>query len=132
LHDKNYVFVRFGHVLLIVALLCATGTHWMLLQSVAWAGMLANNARTASLHVAIENTFDGKHPCPLCKQIAQGKQSERKSDLQSDLKKLEFVNAPLVLSIFPPTQFSFLSDQTVSAFLFSEAPPVPPPRSLAA
>src|SRR5258708_36952071 len=92
--NKKVVFNRLGHVLLIVALLCATGSHWVMLQSVAWATMLAENARTDSFQTALAKTFDGRHPCALCRQIAQGRQPEKKSDPQLDIKKLESFNQP--------------------------------------
>lgn len=123
------MFSRIGHLLLIVALIGATGTHWVMLQSVAWATMLADHAQTDSFAVAVEKTFDGRHPCALCKQIDKGRKSERKSDQQNDLKKLEFFNERVVLVFSPPTDFVVLPDR--SAFLRSlgHAPPVPPPRA---
>ena len=38
--------------------------------------MLTQNLRTGSLEDAVTKTFDGQHPCCLCKQIAAGKKSE--------------------------------------------------------
>ena len=35
--------------------------------------MLADNLTTHSFGAALQRTFDGKHPCPLCKAIAEGK-----------------------------------------------------------
>jgi hypothetical protein len=130
LNDKAGVFARFGHVLLIIALLGATGAHWAVMQSVAWATMLADNAHTASLTQALEKTFDGKHPCALCKQISRGKQSERKSDFQSDLKKLEFLNDPLAFWLRSPEHFDLLPESNIPAAGLMEQPPVPPPRNL--
>jgi hypothetical protein len=92
--------------------------------------MLADNARTESFPAAIEKTFDGKHPCSLCKQIAKGRQSEKQSDQQTDLKKLEFFNQPVVLIINPPNHFVLIGDRSVAMPVFTQAPPVPPPRSL--
>jgi len=125
------VFNRLGHVLLIVALLCASGSHWAMLQSVAWAAMLAENARTDSFQTALVKTFDGRHPCALCKQIAQGRQSEKKSDPQLNLKKLEFFSQPVVFIINSPTHFVLSGERDSTAALRPHAPPVPPPRSLA-
>jgi hypothetical protein len=124
------VFYRLGHVLLIVALLCATGSHWVMLQSVAWATMLAENARTDSFQTALTKTFDGRHPCALCKQIAQGRQSEKKSDPQLDLKKLEFFSQPVVFIINSPTRFVLSGGRDSTAAQLPHSPPVPPPRSL--
>jgi hypothetical protein len=130
LRDKTDVLSRFAHVLLIVALIGTTGMHWAVLQSVAWAKMLSDNARTDTLQVAIEKTFDGKHPCALCKQITKGKQSEKKSEFQTGLKKLEFLHDPLAFVLYSPQNFQLQSDLQTSAVTWAQAPPVPPPRSL--
>jgi hypothetical protein len=125
------VFSRFGHLLLIVALLGATGAHWVVLQSVAWATMFADNARTESLQEAVQKTFDGRHPCALCKQIAKGRQSEQKPDQQqTELKRLEFLHGTVALVIQSPKHFRWLPEPRVSAILRVQTPPVPPPRIL--
>lgn len=129
-NNKKVVFNRLGHLLLIVALLGATGSHWMMLQSVAWATMLAENARTDSFQTALANTFDGRHPCALCKQIAQGRQSEKKSDQQLTVKKLEFFNQPVVFIITSPARYALSGERNSSAVQLPHSPPVPPPRSL--
>ena len=124
------VLKRFGHVLLIVAILGATGTHWFVLQSVAWATMLAGNAQSGSLQVAIAKTFDGKHPCTLCKTITQGKRSEKKSELQTNFRKPELLNQKIAIVLNPPSQFQWLEKNNATAPSFGQTPPVPPPRIL--
>ena len=49
------------------------GPQWTALQTVAWTTMLANNLRTEFVTKAVSNTFDGEHPCPLCKALAAAK-----------------------------------------------------------
>jgi hypothetical protein len=132
LHDKAGVFYRAGHLLLIIALLGATGAHWAALQSVAWVTMLADNARVAPLTEALEKTFDGKHPCPLCNKIAQGRQSEKKSDFQTELKKLDFFNQQAAFVFHAPTHFILLGHSGGLAPSLNRTPPVPPPRLLTA
>lgn len=122
---------RFGHLLLILALLGATGGHWAVLQTIAWAGMLATNLQTESVGEAISKTFDGEHPCKMCKQISAGKKAEKKSELPLQIKKLEFINERPVLVFTAPQDF-----QLAPVFLseldgLSHQPSVPPPRSLA-
>jgi hypothetical protein len=124
------VITRLGHALLIVALLGATGGHWAMLQSVAWATMLADNARTDTFETSLQKVFDGRHPCALCKQIAQGRQSEKKSELQSGMKKLEFSHQKLVIILNSPSHFWLSGECRVAAPLRVESPVVPPPRSL--
>src|SRR5262245_52811445 len=92
---NSSVFRRIGHLLVLFALLTAIGAHWVVLQSVAWTTMLADNLRTASFPVAVERTFDGKHPCSLCKQIAKGKQTEKKAEFRVELNKFEFSYSPV-------------------------------------
>lgn len=113
---------------MIVAVLMATGTHWMVLQSIAWTGMLAENLHTSSLPKAIACTFDGKHPCCLCKEIAKNKQSEKKSDLQVELRKLEFFVTQFEFDFCPPSGFRELRAMDQSGPLLAHAPPKPPPR----
>ncbi|MEY2466890.1 MAG: hypothetical protein QOD03_1411 [Verrucomicrobiota bacterium] len=124
------MFRKLGHTLLIIALLSATGTHWFVLQSVAWTTMLANNLQTTSFCQAMERTFDGRHPCKFCKRISQGKQTEKKSDLQVELKKLEFSYAPAVFIFTAPTIFWETASVNNILSLLTSAPPVPPPREL--
>ena len=126
------VFRRFAHGLLIVSLLCATGGHLAMLQSVAWATMLANNSRTECLSDAITKTFDGRHPCPLCLQIAKQRQSEKKSDAQLELKRLEYSLDSAVFIICPPNHFFLTGERSSSAPLLTESPPTPPPREFPA
>ena len=128
----NYVrvFRKLGHVLLIVALLASVGGHWVVLQSVAWTNMLAENLREVSVTEAFEKTFDGRHPCCLCKAIKEGKKSEKKSELPAPLKKMEFVSEQPVFVFNPPQDFHLLPATWFSSPDFSSQPPVPPPRSL--
>jgi hypothetical protein len=125
------VFQRAGQILLIVAILAATGSHWMVLQSVAWTGMLAKNLRTNPIREAVERTFNGKNPCELCLEIAKGRQAENESEFRIDWKKLEFSYAPTQFVFSPP---SFHPSWPAASWMASpaEAPPVPPPRSVSA
>ena len=118
-----------GHWLLILALLGATGAHLAMLQSLAWAGMLAQNTRCESLQEAVAKTFDGRHPCALCRQIAKARQSEKKPDLQIEFKKLEFPPLSAAFVFQAPDDFRLLGQFTSTAPMLAERPPVPPPRS---
>ena len=112
---------------MIVALLAASGAHWAALQSVAWTTMLAENLQSTSLSQALVKTFDGKHPCPLCKSVAAGKAAEQKSDFTVELKKLEYPPAPD--RFVTPAQFQLLPQVNFSAEALTHEPTVPPPRA---
>ena len=93
--------------------------------------MLADNLRTGSVTEAVSKTFDGDHPCPLCKQIAEGKKSEKKSDaLDLKVKKLEFATEQSGFVFAAPTDFQLLPLLHSTADSQTAAPPVPPPRRL--
>lgn len=115
-------------LVLIVALFAATGGRWALLQSVAWSAMLVQYSHSSNLASAVEQTFDGRHPCALCKKIAQGRHEEKKQDAQVVPGKLEFCSQPLAPLFLQPDNFW----QMNLCDAFSEAivhqPPVPPPR----
>jgi len=124
------VFVRLGHLLLILALLAATGGHWTVLQTVAWTNMLANNLRTDSMAAALAKTFDGKHPCQMCKKISAGKQSEKKTELPLPIKKLEFVSERPMFVFSAPQDFRLTPVLDSTSDGLTHRPSVPPPRSL--
>ena len=124
------MFARFGHVLLIVALLAATGAHWTVLQSVAWTTMLADNLRKASFSDAVQRTFDGRHPCALCKNISAGKKSEKKAEFPLQMKKLEFTHSGTCF-IFAAPAHCWLAGKSVDSLQsVSHTPPAPPPKPL--
>ena len=119
---------RLGHIFLIVALLMATGSHWALLQSVAWTNMLADNLRSYSFTEAVHRTFDGKHPCRLCCQIAEGKKAEKKTEIPVEIKKLEFVqlSAPMILTAPRMVELEVRSGWAIDSL--THRPLSPPPR----
>src|SRR6266702_1217567 len=85
-----------------LALASSIGLHWTFLQAVAWAGMIVSFSQEAPLGEAVVKTFDGQHPCKLCKQIARGKQSEKKSEYKFESSKLEFSYMPVAFIFRAP------------------------------
>jgi len=71
--------VAAARILACLVLTLTLGLHWAVLQSVAWTGMLVQYSRDATFVEALQKTFDGKHPCSLCRFIQQGGKSERDS-----------------------------------------------------
>ena len=124
----NGVFQKTGRCLLILSLLLATGGHWAVLQSVAWSSMLIQYSRTASLGVALEQTFDSKHPCPLCKKIQQGKHDEKKQESQIAQGKLVFCYAPDLLTLMAPRFLWQLPLFDMDSSRRENQPLIPPPQ----
>jgi len=127
----TFVFARASKWLIVLALACTVGLHWAFLQSVAWTTMLADHLRVSSFSEAAQRTFDGKHPCSLCRAIAKGKQGEKRQQFPNGLKKVEFVYQQSIFFLN-----SALDLPRVPALRGSEGrakakPLAPPPRLLA-
>jgi hypothetical protein len=123
------VFHRLAKLLMVLALACSIGLHWAFLQSFAWTTMLVDNLATTSFSAALDHTFDGKHPCPLCKAIAKGRKSEKKSDTLLTLKKFEGLSASVAVTPSPSASYPRITAPSASLEAFSHAPPTPPPRA---
>ena len=124
------MFIRFGKILVVLALVAMLGAHWAALHTVAWTAMLAENLRTHSFSESIVRTFDGKHPCPLCQAIAAGKQSEKKGEFNSPPPKLEFTPAGEEFVVMAPSQFELLPEKNDFSKFLTQKPLLPPPRGL--
>ena len=122
------MFVRFGKILVVFALVTTLGLHLALLQTVAWTTMLANNLRTHSLSESVTRTFDGQYPCPLCRAIAAAKKSEQKNEFTLQKQRLEFPPAKENFVLIAPTQFEGFPPVNSSAKSVLQKPPTPPPR----
>jgi hypothetical protein len=122
------VFKWLAKTFIVIALAAMLGAHWTLLQTVAWTTMLANNLQSNSFQAAAEKTFDGKHPCCLCKAIAAGKQSEKKAEFSFQLTKLEFPPTKENFVLIAPSQFQLLPLENFSVTSLIQKPLLLPPR----
>lgn len=111
-------------------LVLSLGLHWAVLQTVAWTGMLVRYTRDNGLQQAIRMTFDGQHPCALCKVVQRGQAEDQRSDRQPapTQTKLEagLVWQGLQLDFRCFTEPVGEDDLTAPARAF--APPKPRPR----
>jgi hypothetical protein len=117
-------------VLAIASVLLASGGHWLLLQSVAWSGMLISYSTTTSISEAISRTFDGNHPCKLCKVVQAGRENEtdrptlpspRMPDLFCELRRL---TAPACQAKLPRVTSALHRLNSLD-----HRPPTPPPKA---
>ena len=125
-----------------LAMFAIAGGHWAVLQSVAWAGMLADYTRASgSWLTGVEQTFDGEHPCSLCREIAVAKGQEKSrpepsSPVANQKFKAGKTDGVLAENGFQPRLAVGSVRWFASAFVVpipcGEPPPVPPPRSRAA
>lgn len=117
-----------SRAILALTLCLALGGHWAALQSVAWASMLIQYSSRAPLSQAISQTFDGGHPCGLCKGIKAAQQSQKKSDARPAPIKIDLICATRMITLIPRcADFLFLPSE-MRAFECVHSPPTPPPR----
>lgn len=113
-----------------LALFLVAGGHWAMLQGVAWASMVKDFSKTGSLTEAVSKTFDGKHPCPMCKKIASARTGQEKAPVTVKAEKKaevfvasssEIVPRPVAAPFdYPPLPFVNVPEHP-------SAPPVPVP-----
>jgi len=127
----TFVLARASKWLIVLALSCSVGLHWAFLQSVAWTTMLADNLRVSSFTEAAQRTFDGKHPCSLCRAIAKGKQGEKQQQFPNGLKKVEFVYQRSIFFLNSTLDLPGVPALGDSEGRAKAKPPAPPPRLLA-
>jgi hypothetical protein len=120
----------FANSLALCAALMLIGGHWAALQLVAWTGMLWTYSSTGSLVTAVEKTFDGQHPCDLCKTISKGRSEEERAPAQAlvQVAKIDAVLAVEFVISEPGFATVFWLPVEGSGVLRLESPPVPPPR----
>ena len=124
------MFFRLPRLAIAAALACSWGLHWGFFQSVAWVGMAVSYSQDAPLKEALVKTFDGKHPCPLCKEIAKGKQAEKRSAAAPAGKKFEFFYSGAAFVFTAPSHCWKTCWPNGSLGSLAHTPPVPPPRQL--
>jgi hypothetical protein len=119
--------LRPAKILIAIMLIVSVGAHWALLQSAAWVGMFIDYSQDSSLTISLHKTFDGQHPCCLCKAIAEGKKSEKKQQLSFQKQDFQFVTFE---EKFHLTKFAScrIPSANTSAGRLPQQPPVPPPR----
>src|SRR3954470_20768479 len=74
------MFRRVARLAMIMAICVSIGAHWAALQSVAWATMLVEYSQHEPLPRALAQTFDGHHPCDLCKRVVAAQEVPKKGD----------------------------------------------------
>lgn len=123
--------LRSGQGLMLAVLLAASGGHWMILQSLAWTRMLVCYSQSENIVSAVAKTFDGQHPCSLCKKIEQAKNTEPSPEVLQLEVKASFL-IPSRISVVRASGVSWEVEvpwkRLESRF---EEPSAPPPRGVA-
>jgi hypothetical protein len=91
--------------------------------------MVINYSQHCSLVKAVQQTFDGAHPCDLCKRISKANDAEKKPDNQRGTARADLICVVRQFALLPPfypVDYSELAGFLVSG---SQEPPFPPPRA---
>jgi len=125
--------LRIGQVLMLLVLFAASGGHWMALQSVAWSRMLVSYSRGGHIVAAVTKTFDGRHPCALCKQIQRAKSGEPQPERAVEVENQAAFVAPALLALVRNEGITWeLEIPEWYGEVRAEQPAAPPPRRVAA
>ena len=134
-HPRALRFLRI--ILVLSGCLHLCGGHYGVMQMFAWGKMIVDYSSEKGVVAGISETFDGQHPCELCKSIAKAKSDDTKlpqTPVKADGKGLELKNfLPAKLAdlakprscIFRAAPFLSPEDATLR---FLPAPEMPPPR----
>ena len=106
------------------------GAQWVVLQSAAWVSMAVSySVKAGSISEGLSKTFDGEHPCPMCKLVAKGKETEKKDSKMEAKGKVElFVQTYSVLVFAAPVSHELPRAANEAAAPRMNSPSVPPPR----
>ncbi|TLD69185.1 hypothetical protein FEM03_18980 [Phragmitibacter flavus] len=123
-------------ILCLIAAIHLVGGHWGVMQVIAWGNMLHTYSQNQSMVDAVKDTFDGKHPCPMCLKIQQSQTAESEQQPASTtpveihphwLALPSCRDLPTVSwKAAPPEQTIALRHSLTSQWQLS--PPTPPPR----
>ncbi len=121
--------LRFGQVLMLLVLFAASGGHWMALQSLAWTRMLLSYSRDGKIVAAVAKTFDGRHPCSLCKEVEKSKQTEPQPTRDMQVENLAAFVEPTPVVVMRADGVSWtMENPEWRGEARSEQPTAPPPR----
>ena len=123
---------RLTHFIVLAAFVFSLGGHWYLLQGIAWVNMVREYSRIVPFTTAVSMTFSGQYPCPICKAIAEKKNSEQEKTFALDKYDKKFCPPVAVAFAAPPVSDFAYATVTHSLRPWSEPPPTPPPRPVLA
>lgn len=103
------------------------GLHWIVLQSVAWAGMFVDYSAEYSWAVAFDKTFDAENKCQICRFVEEGTQSASESEQPVKLNKLEVFRPSVSATAFATPELDFALLEPTAPLSLATSPPTPPP-----
>jgi hypothetical protein len=110
---------RIAHMLLVGAMCVSLGGHLVLMQTLAWSRMLMDHSRSVSLTEAASMTFDGEHPCHLCKVVKETREKEKQEDAVK-VKDPSPIVVPVLLRLKDPVGTPLVAELAPYAFAVPE------------
>lgn len=136
--DASCYVAIFRLILMSLLALRLLGGDVAMLQVVAWTGMIVSRTAESGVAAAVESTFDGEHPCPLCTALKKvtppghEQQPVAPDGLITKLKLKDMLRSEdLVVKALAAVHLKSPApaiDSAMRGFTRSDAPPVPPPR----
>lgn len=123
------MFARFARVVATLAICYSIGGDWIALQSIAWTTMLIDYSHQCSFKQAIVHTFDGAHPCDMCKHISKGKASQKNPERVVVAPKADLICATAKRLSRPSFVLLDYPERTISFPTTFHQPAAPPPRA---
>ena len=117
--------------LALVTCLLASGVQWPAVQTLGWAQMIVNHARTMPLAEAVRLTFSGEELCAVC-EFVQAAQDAERQPMQAGGGGDKLLLAPgprTAVVVTPPVFLTSITPEDRWAAPARAAPPVPPPRA---
>jgi len=115
--------------IMMIALALSLGLHWVVLQSVAWAGMFVDYSADNSLVVAIDKTFDADNKCDLCLLVENGAKADAEKDSGYTVKltKIDGFSVSGGVVLAEPALLEFPLTDCFHGIRRHVRPAVPPP-----
>ena len=85
----SFSCAKIGRGFVVLTLLVSIGAHWAVLRSVAWTQMLVERTQQGSFSKAVKTTFDGAHPCEMCKRIEHRQEEEQRHKSGQTIQKVK-------------------------------------------
>jgi hypothetical protein len=121
---------RFSRITTAIMLASSIGLHWVVLQSVAWLGMLVTYSAESNFGDAVVKTFDGEHLCKLCVSVDQGKKAEKRQLALKGVRKIDSVIFETEKMLCPPDSAALHLPDVMFLSQLSDSPPTPPPQTV--
>ncbi|SKA85992.1 hypothetical protein SAMN02745166_01232 [Prosthecobacter debontii] len=119
---------RLSRWVVVAAVCLSLGLQWTMLQGIAWTGMLITFASEGSLMEAVSKTFDGEHPCPLCKAVEAGQKHDQQKSADAPKKKMEAILVFAIQTVAPASKIEAFPQFIQQGERRAMMPPRQPPR----